>query len=145
MDPNLCLFPENIVGDVRTPLFILNSAFDYYQVRNRLVPESSPDWERWKMCSNDLSFCTASDKQLITDFGDAFFKGVREILKNPSGGMFIDACYAHSVSNDEHYWSPNSTVKLGNLTILEAFANWYFDRDSVTLVTSSKFFEICTY
>ena len=50
-----------------------------------------------------------------TDFGDAFFKGVREILKNPSGGMFIDACYAHSVSNDEHYWSPNSTVKLGNL------------------------------
>ncbi|XP_042023195.1 pectin acetylesterase 7-like isoform X2 [Salvia splendens] len=144
MDPNLCLFPENIVGDVRTPLFILNSAFDYFQVKNRLVPDSSPDWERWEMCSNNLSFCTSSDKQLITDFGDAFFKGVRRILKNPSGGMFIDACYIHSVAYDERYWSPNSTVKLGNLTILEAFANWYFDRDSVTLVTSSKFLEICT-
>ncbi|KAL6556499.1 hypothetical protein OROGR_005787 [Orobanche gracilis] len=31
MDPGLCFFPENIVGDVQTPLFLLNSAFDKFQ------------------------------------------------------------------------------------------------------------------
>ncbi|KAL1538148.1 [Wnt protein] O-palmitoleoyl-L-serine hydrolase [Salvia divinorum] len=143
IDPSLCLFPENLVGDIQTPLFILNSAFDYYQVEYHLVPKSSPDRIGWNMCLNNLSICTAADKRLIIDFGDAFFKGVRQILKNPSGGMFIDACFVHSVAWVERYWSPNSTIKLGNLTILEAFANWYFDRDSVTLVTSSNYIENC--
>lgn len=27
-----CMFPENFVGDIKTPLFILNSVFDSYQV-----------------------------------------------------------------------------------------------------------------
>ncbi|KAL1557688.1 [Wnt protein] O-palmitoleoyl-L-serine hydrolase [Salvia divinorum] len=107
IDPSLCLFPENLGGDIQTPLFILNK------------------------------------KQLITDFGAAFIKAVREISNNPSRGMFIEACFSHAVAYDERYWSPNSTIKLGNLTIQEAFANWYFDRDSITLITTANFLENC--
>ncbi|XP_057786727.1 pectin acetylesterase 8-like [Salvia miltiorrhiza] len=33
MDPGLCLFPENVVDDIQTPLFLLNSDFDRYQDR----------------------------------------------------------------------------------------------------------------
>ncbi|KAG6404255.1 hypothetical protein SASPL_136501 [Salvia splendens] len=29
--PELCFFPENVVNDIRTPLFLLNSDFDKYQ------------------------------------------------------------------------------------------------------------------
>ncbi|KAK4387697.1 Pectin acetylesterase 11 [Sesamum angolense] len=35
-----CLFPENIVKDIKTPIFFLESAFDYYQT----VAEAISDW-----------------------------------------------------------------------------------------------------
>ncbi|XP_042023389.1 pectin acetylesterase 11-like [Salvia splendens] len=31
--PTLCFFPENLVLDVKTPLFLIESAFDQFQVR----------------------------------------------------------------------------------------------------------------
>ncbi|XP_042019556.1 pectin acetylesterase 7-like isoform X1 [Salvia splendens] len=57
MDPNLCLFPENIVGHVRTPLFILNSAFDYFQLRT--IPN----------CFQDVlyDFCYLAPERPISD------------------------------------------------------------------------------
>ncbi|KAL1557685.1 [Wnt protein] O-palmitoleoyl-L-serine hydrolase [Salvia divinorum] len=103
IDPSLCLFPENLVGDIQTPLFILNSAFDIYQVKFLLVPPPPYDRKSWDSCLNNLA--------------------LREISNNPSRGMFIEACFSHAVAYDERYWSPNSTIKLGNLTIQEAFAN----------------------
>ncbi|KAK6158585.1 hypothetical protein DH2020_005899 [Rehmannia glutinosa] len=32
MNPGLCLFPENLVEDIQTPLFLLESSFDLHQV-----------------------------------------------------------------------------------------------------------------
>ncbi|XP_057803828.1 pectin acetylesterase 8-like [Salvia miltiorrhiza] len=143
-DPSLCLYPEYLVGDVQTPLFLLNSAFDYFQVVSRVVPPSSPDAERWKSCVTQNISCTTADIQLLNDFGGAFFKAINNLPYNPSRGMFIDACFAHSVAYREQYWSPNSTVKLENLTLLEAFGDWYFDRNSVTLITPSTSREFCS-
>ncbi|KAL0322873.1 UNVERIFIED_CONTAM: Pectin acetylesterase 11 [Sesamum angustifolium] len=40
MNASLCLFPENIVKDIKTPIFFLESAFDYYQT----VAEAISDW-----------------------------------------------------------------------------------------------------
>ncbi|XP_057799656.1 pectin acetylesterase 11-like [Salvia miltiorrhiza] len=142
-DPSLCLYPEYLVGDIQTPLFILNSAFDFFQLQARVVPPNSPDLDRWKFCLNNTR-CTAADTQLLNDFGGAFFQTINNLPYNPSRGMFIYACYAHSVAYREEYWSPNSTVKLGNLTMLEAFGDWYFDRNSVILITSSTTREFCT-
>ncbi|XP_042016710.1 pectin acetylesterase 8-like [Salvia splendens] len=144
IDPSLCFFPENLVRDIQTPIFILDSAFDAYQVRFRLVPPSSYDRIRWDLCLGNISTCTSTDKQLITDFGGAFLKAVREISNNPTIGMFIHACLIHTVLIDGRFWTPNSTIKLGNLSIQEAFANWYFDREPVTLITTANFLEICT-
>ncbi|MCD7457871.1 hypothetical protein HAX54_036484 [Datura stramonium] len=32
MEPSLCFFPENVVPYVQTPLFIINSAYDAWQI-----------------------------------------------------------------------------------------------------------------
>lgn len=53
-----------------------------------------------------------------TDFGGAFIKAVTEISKNPTIGMFIHACFIHTTIYDGRFWSPNSTIKLGNLVSL---------------------------
>ncbi|XP_060211193.1 pectin acetylesterase 11-like [Lycium barbarum] len=34
MEPSLCFFPENVVPYVQTPLFIINSIYDYWQINN---------------------------------------------------------------------------------------------------------------
>ncbi|XP_057799758.1 pectin acetylesterase 8-like [Salvia miltiorrhiza] len=143
-DASLCLYPEYLVGDIQTPLFILNSAFDYFQVLSRLVPPNSPDAARWKDCFKYNISCKPADKQLVNDFGGAFFKAINNLPYNPSRGMFIDACFTHSQAYIERFWSPNSIVKLENLTLLEAFGDWYFDRKSVTLITSSAYLDACT-
>ncbi|XP_047960011.1 pectin acetylesterase 8-like [Salvia hispanica] len=38
--PELCFFPENVVNDIRTPLFLLNSDFDRYQITTYIAPNS---------------------------------------------------------------------------------------------------------
>ncbi|XP_057802786.1 pectin acetylesterase 7-like isoform X2 [Salvia miltiorrhiza] len=151
IDSNLCLFPEYFVGDVQTPLFLLNSAFDFYQLQNNLVPQTSPDWEKWNKGLGDLQNCPDSQKQLIKDFGMTFLNAIMEIPDNPSRGLFIYPCLTHTVttsSSDKQstidvFWNPNSTVKLENMTILEAVSNWYFDRGSIKLIESLDFPQYC--
>ncbi|KAL1541910.1 [Wnt protein] O-palmitoleoyl-L-serine hydrolase [Salvia divinorum] len=50
--PELCLFPENVVNDIQTPLFLLNSDFDQFQTIQQVMGDcvltegydpSSPD------------------------------------------------------------------------------------------------------
>ncbi|KAG6414812.1 hypothetical protein SASPL_122186 [Salvia splendens] len=42
IDPSLCFFPENLVRDIQTPIFILDSAFDAYQS----IQEAFANWSR---------------------------------------------------------------------------------------------------
>ncbi|CAA0831888.1 Pectin acetylesterase 8 [Striga hermonthica] len=116
MDPSLCFFPENLVGDVETPLFLLNSAFDLYQVTFNLKPYPG-DEQGWTSCTNDTQTCTPSQLQLIKDFRNTFLETVTNISDSPSRGLFIDSCYIH-----DHLWSTTrwSTPILDNKTVAQA-------------------------
>ncbi|RZC02759.1 hypothetical protein D0Y65_017732 [Glycine soja] len=47
-----CLFPSEIVKNIKTPLFLVHPAYDFWQIRNILVPQGSdPDghWQRYRL------------------------------------------------------------------------------------------------
>ncbi|KAG6402612.1 hypothetical protein SASPL_134812 [Salvia splendens] len=65
-DPNLCLFAEYLVEDVATPLFILEAAFDSYQIEhNFILTVPGLDPILWKNCSKSLEQCNATQIGII--------------------------------------------------------------------------------
>ncbi|GER46901.1 pectinacetylesterase family protein [Striga asiatica] len=125
-----CFFPKNLVGDVETPLFILNSAFDLYQITFNLKPYPG-DEQGWASCTNNTQTCTPGQLQLIKDFRNTFLETVKNTGDCPSRGLFIDSCYIH-----DHLWSTKrwSTPILNNKTVAEGVGDWFFDRSSVKMI-----------
>ncbi|XP_076892695.1 pectin acetylesterase 7-like [Bidens hawaiensis] len=65
MKPGLCFFPEYAMPYINTPIFVVNSAFDTWQVANLFATnESDPDGEFTK-CKNDLKECSTSQLQRL--------------------------------------------------------------------------------
>ncbi|KAL3849453.1 hypothetical protein ACJIZ3_011335 [Penstemon smallii] len=125
MDPGLCLFPENLLGDIETPIFLVNSAFDSLQIASNLVPVE-PGWNN---CTKDIKFCTSTQIQTTKEFRAALLKTLPED-NNSSRGIFIDSCFYHDQINYYPRWSGPTSPKLNNKTMSEAVGDWYFDRSS---------------
>ncbi|OIT22040.1 pectin acetylesterase 8 [Nicotiana attenuata] len=65
MEPSLCLFPQNVVPYVQTPFFIINSAYDSWQIENILVPKYLDPQHVWEDCKSQISNCTFSQRIII--------------------------------------------------------------------------------
>ncbi|KAL1552653.1 [Wnt protein] O-palmitoleoyl-L-serine hydrolase [Salvia divinorum] len=142
MESGLCLFPENLIDDIQTPLFLINSVYDTIQIERNLKPEKLRDVEGWKSCTRNLSKCTYHHRKLIQDFGMAFRETLMNIGDNPSRGLFINACYAHTFVESNEFWNSIGSPKLGNKTIWGAVGDWYFDRSIVKLIDTHTDFPI---
>ncbi|KAL1540265.1 [Wnt protein] O-palmitoleoyl-L-serine hydrolase [Salvia divinorum] len=134
LSAGLCFFPENVVADIQTPLFILNSDFDSYQIANLIYP-NHPGEKGWKYCTSKFSKlenCTTNQLQLIMDFGTTFLKTLEGLDDNPSRGLFSSSCYRHSFIYYPQLWQ--GTTIFQNKTIQQAIGDWYFERSSVKLI-----------
>ncbi|KAG8375262.1 hypothetical protein BUALT_Bualt10G0082200 [Buddleja alternifolia] len=130
---SLCLFPENLVGDIQTPLFILESAFDSYQVEHNYMIPAFGNTSEWNECNTNLTRCTSTQIQLIKDFRVAFIETLQKLDNCSSRGMFVHSCYLHGHITVKRGWSCSSVVGnnvLENKTIGKAIGDWYFDRSS---------------
>uniref|UniRef100_A0A452YTR8 Pectin acetylesterase n=1 Tax=Aegilops tauschii subsp. strangulata TaxID=200361 RepID=A0A452YTR8_AEGTS len=58
LDPYLCFFPQYALQNIKTPYFILNSAYDVYQFHHIFVPPSSDPRGHWSRCKADPSACS---------------------------------------------------------------------------------------
>ncbi|XP_057803745.1 pectin acetylesterase 8-like, partial [Salvia miltiorrhiza] len=89
---SLCLFAEYLVGDVQTPLFLLNPIFDSYQVK--YLSPNPPELEGWNTsCINVTAIpappptpntCTPPQMKFIKDFGATFLDAINGLPDNPS-------------------------------------------------------------
>nr|DAD24956.1 TPA_asm: hypothetical protein HUJ06_026420 [Nelumbo nucifera] len=64
-DSTLCFFPQNVAPQVTTPLFILNAAYDSYQVKNILAPGIADPHGTWHDCKLDITKCSDTQLQAI--------------------------------------------------------------------------------
>ncbi|PVH35787.1 hypothetical protein PAHAL_7G279400 [Panicum hallii] len=108
--PELCMFPQYVVPTLRTPLFILNAAYDSWQIKNVLAPSPADPKKTWAQCKLDIKSCSPS--QLTT-------------LQS----MFIDSCNAHCQSGAQDTWLADGSPLVNKTQIGKAVGDWYFDRE----------------
>ncbi|XP_057786884.1 pectin acetylesterase 8-like isoform X2 [Salvia miltiorrhiza] len=137
-DPNLCLFPEYLVGDIATPLFLVESAFDTVQISNNFIYTVRGGWgpTQWSNCFNDLAGCNSTQTGIIKDFGAIFIETLLKLNNSWSGGMFVDSCYLHTHILERYNWicSPS----LHNKTMGQAIADWFFEGSSFRVIDSDN-------
>ncbi|KAH0643886.1 hypothetical protein KY289_034860 [Solanum tuberosum] len=131
MEPSLCFFPENVMPYVQTPLFIINSIYDSWQINNTLVPPYLDKQHAWKACIKSISSCTSSQLIIIQAFGVEFSKTFEGLPPCSTRGYFLTSCYSHGGIRLTPYWLKTSSLTLFNKTIAEAVADWYFEREGI--------------
>ncbi|PKA59139.1 hypothetical protein AXF42_Ash001232 [Apostasia shenzhenica] len=139
LPPSLCFFPQYVVQTMRTPLFVLNAAYDAWQIKNILAPSSSDSGGAWRKCKLDIKACSSAQSQVIHGFRTEFLSAVAGLQRKPSSGMFIDSCHAHCQSGWQAVWLDKGSTKIENTPIGEAVGDWFYDRKAVKLVDSCAY------
>ncbi|KAH0646735.1 hypothetical protein KY290_034331 [Solanum tuberosum] len=128
MEPSLCFFPQNVISFIETPLFIINSAYDAWQINNTLVPSNLDPQHIWEHCKVRISNCTLNQRTTIKAFGVEFLKAFDGLTPCITRGYFITSCHTHAQIVTPEYWFSTSSPRILNKTIAEAVGDWYFDR-----------------
>ncbi|XP_042034970.1 pectin acetylesterase 11-like isoform X2 [Salvia splendens] len=134
MNPALCLFPEYLINDVQTPLFLVESAFDLWQIQNLIPPDTLAGWD---ICDHDtttiVSQCNWTQYSLMKDFRATFIQTLKSLDNSSSIGYFVHSCYAHGHVLDKKTWTCSSLAGhnvLANKGIGQAVGDWYFNHSS---------------
>lgn len=137
MSPELCYFPQNVIPFMRTPIFIINSAYDSWQIKNILAPTSADSKKEWKNCKLDFKKCSAAQMKTIQDYRSIFVSVVTKAAgTSPARGMWIDSCYAHCQSGRLLTWSSDTSTQVANTKIVKAVSDWYNGRGLVRKIDS---------
>ncbi|GER30540.1 pectinacetylesterase family protein [Striga asiatica] len=146
MNPDLCIFPENLVEDIETPLFLLESSYDQFQITELYTPNVGGR-HAWKSCVNgSLGFCNSTELELLEDFHSTFVQTLQDLDYSTSRGMFVHNCFRHGHILQKDGWKCSSLVGnvLQNKTIAGAISDWYFDRNDVKYVDASSAIRNCS-
>ncbi|RLM73740.1 pectin acetylesterase 7-like [Panicum miliaceum] len=125
--PELCMFPQYVVPTLRTPLFILNAAYDSWQIKNVLAPSPADPKKTWAQCKLDIKSCSPSQLTTLQNFRTDFLAALPK--PSPSLGMFIDSCNAHCQSGAQDTWLADGSPLVNKTQIGKAVGDWYFDRE----------------
>ncbi|KHN26210.1 Protein notum like [Glycine soja] len=120
LDPTSCFFPQNLIAGIRTPLFILNTAYDSWQVQTSLAPSSADPHGFWHDCRLNHAKCTSSQIQYLQ--GDRCQKERIQVKFKPERQ---DTWYT---------WFADNSPVIGNKAIALAVGDWYFDRAVVKAI-----------
>lgn len=129
LDATSCFFPENVIDDIKTPLFLLNAAYDTWQVQYGLAPNSTDPQEAWNNCKRNILKCSDSQIQILQDFRNHMLNAIKGFSTSQQSGFFINSCFTHCQSEREDTWvGYNNPPLIDNKGITESVGDWYFDR-----------------
>ncbi|PPD81019.1 hypothetical protein GOBAR_DD22045 [Gossypium barbadense] len=150
MDPTSCFFPQNLIANIQTPLFLLNAAYDAWQVQESLIPSSADPHGFWRDCKMDHSHCNSSqmlflqDELPITalffilplkaDFRNQMLSVINGFSMSNQNGLFINSCFAHCQSERQDTWYANDSPRIGNKAIAASVGDWFFDRTATKAI-----------
>ncbi|KAG1371695.1 putative Pectin acetylesterase [Cocos nucifera] len=119
MEASQCFFPEEIVKNINTPFFILNSAYDSWQVQHILAPEESDPQQLWLKCKMDIHDCDSRQLEVLQGFRNALLEDLREFQQNSNGGMLINSCFIHCYSMTSNTWHSLDSPKVDNKVLIK--------------------------
>ncbi|KAG9132680.1 hypothetical protein Leryth_016717 [Lithospermum erythrorhizon] len=132
MDTIDCFFPQNLINYVRTPLFILNAAYDSIQVQVGIAPNISDPSGKWNNgCKLSIANCSASQIEILQKFRNRMVKAVEGFSAKRQNGLFLNSCFVHCQSDSQDTWLSEKPPLIDNLGISRAVGDWYFDRSRV--------------
>ncbi|CAL9226057.1 unnamed protein product [Arabidopsis halleri] len=130
MKPELCFFPQYVVPSMRTPLFVINAAYDSWQIKNVLAPTAVDKGKQWKNCKLDLKKCSAAQLKTVQGFRDQMMRALSPVHSTPSRGLFLDSCHAHCQGGSAASWSGDKGPQVANTRIAKAVGNWFYGRSA---------------
>uniref|UniRef100_M8BY37 Pectin acetylesterase n=1 Tax=Aegilops tauschii TaxID=37682 RepID=M8BY37_AEGTA len=137
-DPTECFLSVELIKSINTPMFILNSGYDSWQIRNVLVPDPSDPDKSWLSCKDDMSNCNSTQVEVFDGFMDTMVDALKVVEDKEDWGLFIDSCFTHCQSIFGLSWNSAISPRLGNKiyfdyqfvkqTIAEVVGDWYHGR-----------------
>lgn len=131
MDPYKCLFPQEIIKETRTPIFLVNPAYDFWQIQHILVPDASDPQGYWKRCRMNLRYCNPSQMEILQGFRSSMLKALSDFQQKKEGGLFINSCFIHCQTWMAETWHSATSPRMNDKTIAESVGDWYFNRNIV--------------
>ncbi|KAL5539847.1 hypothetical protein UlMin_045468, partial [Ulmus minor] len=134
LDPTSCFFPQNLVANVKTPLFLLNAAYDAWQIQASLAPPSADPHGSWKECKLNHAHCNSSQIQFLEDFRNQILNSITSFSTSVQNGLFINSCFAHCQSERQDTWFADDSPVIENKAIAVSVGDWYFERVEVKAI-----------
>ncbi|KAM5560860.1 pectin acetylesterase 12-like [Rosa sericea] len=131
LDPTSCFFPQNLINSIKTPLFILNAAYDSWQIQSSLAPPSADPHGYWKNCRLNHAKCSPKQIQYLQGFRNQMLNVVKQFAQSDKNGLFINSCFAHCQSERQDTWFADNSPVIRNKAIALAVGDWYFERTGV--------------
>lgn len=63
-----CFFPQNVIDGISTPIFLLNAAYDAWQIQESLAPSGADPSGAWRACKSNHSACDASQMKFLQGY-----------------------------------------------------------------------------
>ncbi|XWS59808.1 hypothetical protein CRYUN_Cryun08bG0153600 [Craigia yunnanensis] len=123
-----CVLSIMMLSNFRTPLFIVNPAYDFWQIQHILVPDASDPHSYWRKCRLNIQKCNSSQIETLQGFRGSPLKALSEFQKTEEGGMFINSCFIHCQTWMVETWHSPNSPRINNKTIAESVGDWYFNR-----------------
>ncbi|KAI4374046.1 hypothetical protein MLD38_012090 [Melastoma candidum] len=133
-NPTSCFFPENLIAGIRTPLFLLNAAYDAWQLQASLAPRSADPQGHWRLCTLDHAKCSGQQIQFLQGFRNQMLNAIRGFTKSKQNGAFINSCFAHCQSERQDTWFADDSPVIGGKAIALAIGDWFFNRAAVKAI-----------
>ncbi|XP_009617766.1 pectin acetylesterase 5-like [Nicotiana tomentosiformis] len=134
LEPYKCFFPEEFISNIKTPVFLVNPGYDFWQIQNILIPDSSDPHGSWLRCKLNITNCNSKQLEVLEDFRKSLLRKLEGFQQNPEGGMFIISCFAHCQTWMTGTWHASYSPKINNKTIAEAVGEWYFNRKAAKYI-----------
>eukprot|EP00268_Persea_americana_P006539 TRINITY_DN1235_c0_g1_i4.p1 TRINITY_DN1235_c0_g1~~TRINITY_DN1235_c0_g1_i4.p1 ORF type:complete len:142 (-),score=16.67 TRINITY_DN1235_c0_g1_i4:1294-1719(-) len=114
MDPTSCFFPQNSVANIRTPIFLLNAAYDAWQVQASLAPSAADPRGFWHDCKLNPLNCNPSQIQFLQGFRNQMLNAIEGVSRSTQNGLFINSCFAHCQTERQDTWFADDSPLIGN-------------------------------
>ncbi|CAA2959492.1 pectin acetylesterase 12-like [Olea europaea subsp. europaea] len=134
LDPTSCFFPQNLIANIETPMFILNAAYDSWQVQQSLASHTADPEGTWHECKLNHERCSTLQIQFLQDFRKDMLNAVKGFAKSQQNGLFINSCFAHCQSERQDTWFADESPVIGNKAVAIAVGDWYFDRANIKAI-----------
>ncbi|XP_015939573.1 pectin acetylesterase 12 [Arachis duranensis] len=128
LDPTSCFFPQNLIAGIRTPLFILNTAYDSWQIQSSLAPTTADPGGNWHDCRKNYYRCSGSQIQFLQGFRNEMLNSMKGFSRSNQNGMFINSCFAHCQSERQDTWFADNSPVIREKAIALAVGDWFFNR-----------------